>query len=683
MMRDAALELPSGTRSDEELIFEWITEDDISNITPEKRAHFVRWSRTYENLRLQGNKRWQPHKMRKIQSWKDKIIAFTNRRKAEFSYVANDSTAAQAESSSPTAQISAAVAQPAARRAFGIAELRENVLCRLDVYSQLSAWRVSSSWHGTIEHIFQSDNHNRRLYDPVEYGDAQISGKTPAWLQPSFEELENFAEKVCGLDGPGFGLLYAPARLSQAIALTVKTIDLLHTQYARFWAPAMPSPYGIQYDNTSLPVPQWLDFTQFQLAPCVADIFGERFQMQRGRYEVSLRTNAPTANLLLGPDVDVLGLRRCLGSTFATQPPCQTIGVYAVQAQEEPTLRLLERIHDIEGIRLVQLLETLHKQTGSLLEHWNAEVVKVQTGLKFHEPAELYQFAMKRMHWARSTATPRFVILLDKHTMVQAADLHGHYSRAALLSNRSDSDVLTDEWNKMEYRDEYIDSFMVAPIEPSREALLWSSETEEEVVRKIQESEQYIAQITITKNNMRDQNKKMSSVPEITAVGQKHDPSIKNPLVNYGQLPEWRQENQYIVSKYRSARNSYRQSIKSLTYLHNETGNIYTHLLFLVIVLLLTTYNLPQLGGPKQWFPSPCNGDLLALSAFLGGVVLCMSFSVTYHIVLDHSESVATAGKQLDFAGITCLIWGSLIATLYYTFTCEVELMRTYMLVVS
>ncbi|KAI4906749.1 hypothetical protein J4E90_010208 [Alternaria incomplexa] len=180
---------------------------------------------------------------------------------------------------------------------------------------------------------------------------------------------------------------------------------------------------------------------------------------------------------------------------------------------------------------------------------------------------------------------------------------------------------------------------------------------------------------------MRDQNEKMSSAPETTAVGHKHDPSIKNPLVNYGQLPGWRQENQYIVTKYRSARNSYRQSIKSLTYLHNETGNIYTHLLFLVIVLLVTTYNLPQLGGPKQWFPSPRNGDILALSAFLGGVVLCMSFSVTYHIVLDHSESVATAGKQLDFAGITCLIWGCLIATLYYTFTCEVELMRTYMLI--
>jgi len=346
-------------------------------------------------------------------------------------------------------------------------------------------WRIGDISHGTIEHIFQCDNHNRRLYDPVEYGDAQISGKTPAWLQPSFEELENFEEKVCRLERPGFDLLYAPARLSQAVALTEKTIDVLRTTYTHFWTRVT----GKQYDDTSLPVPQWLDFTQFEFAPCVAEIFGERFQMQRGRCEVSLRTNAPAANLLLGPDVDGLGLRRCLGSTFATQPPCQTIGVYAIQAYENPKLRLLQRIHDIEGIRLVQFLDTLHKQTGPLLEHWNAEVVKVQTDVEFHRPAELYDFGMMRTHWARSTATPKFVILLDKHTMVQAADVHGHYSRAALLLNRSDSDVLTNEWNNMEYRDEYIDNFMVVPIEPSREASLWSLETEEDIVRKIQESE--------------------------------------------------------------------------------------------------------------------------------------------------------------------------------------------------
>jgi adiponectin receptor len=181
---------------------------------------------------------------------------------------------------------------------------------------------------------------------------------------------------------------------------------------------------------------------------------------------------------------------------------------------------------------------------------------------------------------------------------------------------------------------------------------------------------------------MRSQSKDTSPGSQKAAAGQKHDPSNSNPLAHYEHLPEWRKENPYILTNYRSARNSYRQSIRSLTYLHNETGNIYTHLLFLTLVLLLISCNIPQLGGLDSWFPAPRREDILAISAFLGGVVLCMSFSVTYHTFLDHSESVATCGKQLDFAGITCLIWGSLIATLYYTFSCEIELMRMYMLTV-
>jgi len=289
-MSDSNFELPSSTRSDEELIFEWITEDDITNITAEKRACFVKWSREYENLREQGDRRCQSENVRRILPWKDKIIAFTNRRRADFF-----PAAAQPRAPPPPARLHSAVAQPAAKRVFGVAELRENVLRRIDIRSQLYAWSVSQSWRDTVEYIFQSNYHSRRIYDAVEYGDAQVLGKTPDWLQPSSKELGDFDEKVCQLERPGFDLLYALARPSQAVAFTEKTIDVLRTTYAHFWTRVT----GTQYDDTSLPVPQWLDFTQFQFSPCVAEIFGERFQTQRGRYEVSLRANAPPATRLL------------------------------------------------------------------------------------------------------------------------------------------------------------------------------------------------------------------------------------------------------------------------------------------------------------------------------------------------------------------------------------------------
>jgi adiponectin receptor len=153
-------------------------------------------------------------------------------------------------------------------------------------------------------------------------------------------------------------------------------------------------------------------------------------------------------------------------------------------------------------------------------------------------------------------------------------------------------------------------------------------------------------------------------------------------LEPYEKLPEWRQDNPYILASYRPISNSYLQSVKSLAYLHNQTGNIYTHLLFLIPVLGLVTYSSLMLYGFETSLVSPRNDDILAFSAFFGGAAACMALSTAYHTFANHSEAVALRGKQLDFAGILCLIWGSLMPTLFYTFPCEVGLMRAYMVVV-
>ena len=488
-MSDSNFGIPSSTRSDEELIFEWITEDDITNITAEKRACFVKWSREYENLREQGGRRCQPEHVRRILPWKDKIIAFTNRRRADFF-----PAAAQPRAPLPPARLHSAVAQPAAKRVFGVAELRENVLRRIDTRSQLYAWSVSQSWRDTVEYIFQSDYHSRRIYDAVEYGDAQVLGRTPDWLQPSSKELGDFEEKAgyfANEDG-----VYAPARLSQAVALAKGVTDILRHMYAEAaeaWATPLDAPP--RYDNTSLPVPQWLDFTQFQFAPSINKILGGRFKMQRGRCEVSLRANASPANLLLEPGIRAAALRGCVGTTFVTQPPCQTIGIYAMTCVNtttkthlhefyEPTMTLLTRIHDTEGIRLFQLLDTLQNYTVDLLNHWNAEVMKVQKGIEFQDPQELYHSSKDPNHirtvWSRVAATPKFVLLLDKHTMMQSADWHGHYSRASLLLEWHYKYVLTDEWMNLEFLNQYIDISMVTDRPPVREDVLWLSGTMDE-----------------------------------------------------------------------------------------------------------------------------------------------------------------------------------------------------------
>ena len=49
-------------------------------------------------------------------------------------------------------------------------------------------------------------------------------------------------------------------------------------------------------------------------------------------------------------------------------------------------------------------------------------------------------------------------------------------------------------------------------------------------------------------------------------------------ILLWDELSPWQQDNHFIQSGYRAQSNSYIKSWKSLGYLHNETVNIYTHL---------------------------------------------------------------------------------------------------------
>jgi len=156
----------------------------------------------------------------------------------------------------------------------------------------------------------------------------------------------------------------------------------------------------------------------------------------------------------------------------------------------------------------------------------------------------------------------------------------------------------------------------------------------------------------------------------------------KHELLEYHELPEWRRMNESITGGYLPISNSYRQCLSSLSSLHNETGCQYTHFL----PFLLATAECIRLTGILYgWIDAPYNPrkeDVLVFGAFFLGAFTCMGLSTSYHMLMSHSEAVATFAKQLDFLGIVSLIWGSLVPTIYYAFTCEVPLMRKYLLTV-
>ena len=49
--------------------------------------------------------------------------------------------------------------------------------------------------------------------------------------------------------------------------------------------------------------------------------------------------------------------------------------------------------------------------------------------------------------------------------------------------------------------------------------------------------------------------------------------------VTWHEVSEWQRDNKYILSGYRAKKADYLEVFTSLTFLHNETCNVYTHLI--------------------------------------------------------------------------------------------------------
>lgn len=165
------------------------------------------------------------------------------------------------------------------------------------------------------------------------------------------------------------------------------------------------------------------------------------------------------------------------------------------------------------------------------------------------------------------------------------------------------------------------------------------------------------------------------------AVEQKIESTL---IVAWHELEEWRRDNIFIISGYRRTSNSYLGSFSSLFYLHNESVNIWTHLLGSVLFTTLGSaafYFYERLVAPRH--SSATGTDVLVFGCFFAGAFLCLTMSATFHALSNHSPAVAKWGNKLDYTGIVCLILGSFVPAMYYGFYCLPKLMELYLTGVS
>ncbi|MCI4384734.1 hypothetical protein PGIGA_G00042130 [Pangasianodon gigas] len=132
-------------------------------------------------------------------------------------------------------------------------------------------------------------------------------------------------------------------------------------------------------------------------------------------------------------------------------------------------------------------------------------------------------------------------------------------------------------------------------------------------------------------------------------------------LLDWANSPPHLQFNRYVLTGYRPI-SSVQDCIRSLFYLHNELGNIYTHGIPLLCFLVLLPLNMPWSQISVTWLGVV--HFLACLSPQLG--------SVLYHLFMNHEggEPVYKKLLTLDMCGICMITTLGALPIVYSTLLC-------------
>ncbi|KFY90812.1 hypothetical protein V498_05810 [Pseudogymnoascus sp. VKM F-4517 (FW-2822)] len=162
--------------------------------------------------------------------------------------------------------------------------------------------------------------------------------------------------------------------------------------------------------------------------------------------------------------------------------------------------------------------------------------------------------------------------------------------------------------------------------------------------------------------------------PAVTQLTEKFE-YFRPTLLSYDELPEWQKDSPFILYGYRPESNSAHACFASWLYLHNETVNIYSHLLP-GVVFLAGEVMIYQYFDAR--YPMATVSDRLIFSFFLLTAVTCLGLSAMFHTFLSHSAHVSHIWLQLDFVGIIVLTLGEFVSAIYVGFYCDPGLQRVY-----
>ena len=139
-------------------------------------------------------------------------------------------------------------------------------------------------------------------------------------------------------------------------------------------------------------------------------------------------------------------------------------------------------------------------------------------------------------------------------------------------------------------------------------------------------------------------------------------------LLTYDEIPDWHRDNAFVRGAYRPVSHCSWTCIKSIVRIHNETLNVWTHLIpaagfvfgsFLIQVLI------------GHYFPEATALDRFVFACNVAAAIVTLMLSSLYHTLMCHSEHVSNLWLRIDYVGILSLILGSFFSGIYMGFHCQ------------
>ncbi|RAH76631.1 hemolysin-III protein [Aspergillus japonicus CBS 114.51] len=158
---------------------------------------------------------------------------------------------------------------------------------------------------------------------------------------------------------------------------------------------------------------------------------------------------------------------------------------------------------------------------------------------------------------------------------------------------------------------------------------------------------------------------KRRQVPKVnmdTGIDYTNQPKVKARTVTWQEISGWQLHNQYILD--------YREIFTSLTFLHDESCNVYSHLIgALLLPLVATTF-----------------GRKLAQPQFLGVSFMEYAMFGIYfwcaEICLPHSRRIEYFWHGMDLLGFVVVTVGTFSSGIYHVCFCEANLQKLHWAIV-